>query len=163
MRLTQLIGILKEHHILNKEGKMNSGVFADSIGLDPSQFSKIKSGEVGITLEKIMEISSIYNVSIEWMITGKGEALQTSSLLVNDPVATYKTTGTEVPADTLLKVREELIVMRLSFDRLLKIVGVQPGKDIPEDPQAKEDLSLDKKARFVKEKDKKGNQIEKDI
>lgn len=52
---------------------LSKGAFADSVGIDRSQYSKIENGKLTPTVNQLMEISSIYKVSLDWLIAGKGE------------------------------------------------------------------------------------------
>ena len=64
---------------LRNEKKLGSGAFADLIKVDRSQYSKLESGKLAPTVSQIMEISSIFNVSIDWLLTGKEPMLKTST------------------------------------------------------------------------------------
>ena len=59
--------------LIKKLDDINSRQFAISIGIDPSQFSKIQKGAAAISLAKVVEISSKYNVNITWLIQGTGK------------------------------------------------------------------------------------------
>lgn len=52
---------------------MTSKDFSSSIKVDNSQYSKIEQGKLMPTINTLMEIYSIYGVSIDWLLTGKGE------------------------------------------------------------------------------------------
>lgn len=52
---------------------LSKGAFADTIKIDRSQFTKIEGGKLTPTIAQLMEISSIFNVSIDWLLTGEGE------------------------------------------------------------------------------------------
>jgi hypothetical protein len=150
-RLQELIETLKKEGFADAKGKMNSGVFAESVGIDPSQFSKMKSGDVGITLEQILEISSIYNVSMEWIIAGSGPVFKSSTLSINEDDPGYqKTTGTHgIPADVLTLLQEEVSTMQVSLERIAKVVGVPDESGRITGPPPMGDLGLDKRKRTL--------------
>jgi hypothetical protein len=53
--------------------KINSRSFAISIGMDPSQMSKIEKGALGISAAYASKINEVYGVNVSWILTGKGE------------------------------------------------------------------------------------------
>lgn len=53
--------------------KINSRNFAISIGMDPSQLSKIEKGALGISTQYASKINETYGVNVSWILTGKGE------------------------------------------------------------------------------------------
>ncbi len=46
--------------------------FASSIGLDPSQYARIEKGSANLTTDKLKDLSSIYGLSINWLVAGTG-------------------------------------------------------------------------------------------
>lgn len=59
---------------LRKELKLNQTEFADSIGVTPSNISKIESGAINnITNGMIKLICNLYNVNEKWLRTGSGD------------------------------------------------------------------------------------------
>lgn len=56
---------------LRKKNNISQKEFALSIGIDDSQLSKIERGILQPTLNQIMEISSIYKTSTDWLLLGK--------------------------------------------------------------------------------------------
>lgn len=60
---------------LRKERKLTQLEFSTRIGIDNSQLSKIEQGKLMPTLNQLMEISSIFNISLDWL-TGKGPMLK---------------------------------------------------------------------------------------
>lgn len=57
---------------LRKEKKISQKELSEKIGIDNSQLSKIEQGKMMPTLLQLMEISSIFNVSLDWL-TGREE------------------------------------------------------------------------------------------
>ena len=55
-RLKFLIESLKDRGVTTESGKMNGGVFAGSIGIAPTQFSRILNNEFGMTMPQIMQV-----------------------------------------------------------------------------------------------------------
>ena len=60
---------------LRKERKLTQLEFSTQIGIDNSQLSKIEQGKLMPTLNQLMEISSIFNISLDWL-TGQGPMLK---------------------------------------------------------------------------------------
>lgn len=58
---------------IRKKAKMNQKDFGHTIGLTQSAVSWIEIPGNTVTEQNIMQISSIYNVSPEWLKTGSGE------------------------------------------------------------------------------------------
>lgn len=117
--------------VLEAQQNLSSRQFALSIGMDPSQFAKIIKGIAAISLEKLVEISSKYDVSIEWLITGE-EKVQDQ---FQEPGAVYqKTTGTiEMPADLLTLVKQQIRDLQTSLQTLDEnlILPADPGTTDP--------------------------------
>jgi hypothetical protein len=57
--------------ILEETMGVGGVVVANAIGLDQSQYSKIKRRKIGITLKQVMEISSRFGVRAGWLIEGE--------------------------------------------------------------------------------------------
>jgi transcriptional regulator with XRE-family HTH domain len=115
------------NEVIESQDNVSSRQFALSIGMDPSQFAKIIKGSAAISLEKLVEISSKYNVSIEWLITG-GED---EKLHLNEGHPGYqKNTGTlEMPADLLTLVKKQIKDLQTSLQTLDEnlILPADPG------------------------------------
>lgn len=76
-----------------KQSSYNQGDFATKIGIDPSQYSKIENGKLMPTLSQLMDISSILEVSTDWILKGfNGDNKYTAE-----------------PIPTFLKSREQII------------------------------------------------------
>ena len=69
---------------LRNEKKIGSGAFADLIKVDRSQYSKLESGKLTPTVLQIMEISSIFNVSTDWLLTGKEPQITVEQSLIKE-------------------------------------------------------------------------------
>jgi transcriptional regulator with XRE-family HTH domain len=52
---------------------INSRNFAITIGMDPSQLSKIEKGALGISTSYASKINELFGVSVSWLLTGKGD------------------------------------------------------------------------------------------
>lgn len=57
---------------------LSKGAFADMIKIDRSQFTKIEGEKLTPTIAQLMEISSIFNISIDWLLTGDGDMYKVS-------------------------------------------------------------------------------------
>lgn len=66
-------GVAKRIIEIQQHLKVNSRNFAISIGMDPSQMSKIEKGALGISANYADKISELYGVNVSWILTGKGE------------------------------------------------------------------------------------------
>lgn len=64
---------------LRKELKLNQTEFANSIGVTPSNISKIESGAINtVTSSMIKLICNLYDVNEEWLRNGEGEMFNTT-------------------------------------------------------------------------------------
>lgn len=57
---------------IRNRNKMSGKEFSFLLGIDNSQFSKIEQGKLMPTLNQIMEISSNFNISLDWLLNGEG-------------------------------------------------------------------------------------------
>ena len=71
---------------LRNKKKLGSGAFADLIKVDRSQYSKLESGKLAPTVSQIMEISSIFNVSIDWLLKGEKVVIKDVDSSIKDYV-----------------------------------------------------------------------------
>lgn len=71
---------------LRKDKKLTQKEFSDIIGVDNSQLSKIERGQLHPTIEQIMEISSNFNISTDYLIKGIEQSNINS---VNEPSIEY--------------------------------------------------------------------------
>lgn len=58
---------------VRQTNKMNKKEFSSFLKIDNSQYSKIELGKLMPTVSQLVEISSKFNVSLDWLITGSGE------------------------------------------------------------------------------------------
>jgi len=54
-----------------KENNLSQKDLAEKVGIDNSQFSKIESGKLLPTISQLVEICSILNESMDWIVLGK--------------------------------------------------------------------------------------------
>lgn len=73
---------LREHLSLTKKE------FAALMGVDNSQYSKIESGILNITVTHAMELCSNTNVNFNWILTGKGDMLRAYDSIENKSLQT---------------------------------------------------------------------------
>lgn len=64
---------------LRKLKKLNQKEFSDRIGIDNSQLSKIEQGKLNPTLAQLLEIASIFDVSLDWLVGKESEVKQESN------------------------------------------------------------------------------------
>lgn len=69
---------------LREQKKLTQKEFSEKIGIDNSQLSKIEQGKMMPTLSQLMEISSKFDVSLDW-ITGKSSMLKEEKKEVQQP------------------------------------------------------------------------------
>ena len=63
--------------------KITSKDFATSLKIDNSQYSKIEQGKLMPTLNLIMEINSIYKISLGWLLKGKGDIFESGERYIS--------------------------------------------------------------------------------
>lgn len=138
------------NQLIESQENLSSRQFAISIGMDPSQFAKIVKGIAAISLEKLVEISSKYNVSIEWLVTGetKEEKLEFAE---GDHGYKKQPAPVKMPADISALVKNEIATMQSSLSALSKVVSDNLPEGSTGDHPATEDLQLDKKKRTLKD------------
>lgn len=108
-RLASLIEILKNEGVGNEEGKMNNGIFANSIGIAPPQFSRILKNEFGLTVEQVLRISEKYNVRAGWILEGE------------EPMKKQKSGPSQEPdLDLLTLMRKQADDLKANFDKLFE-------------------------------------------
>ena len=61
---------------LREQKKLSKKDFAAKIGVDNSQYGKFESGKLTPTIQHLMEISSNFDASIDWLLSGKGTMLK---------------------------------------------------------------------------------------
>ena len=102
---------------LRKDRKLTQLEFSTQIGIDNSQLSKIEQGKLMPTLNQLMEISSIFDISLDWL-TGKGPMLKEDN---NLPMAS-KSANSEgiplIPLDAMAGISSgEVSVLELDCER----------------------------------------------
>ena len=84
--------------------KLNKSRFSESIGINPSQYTKIENGRLNLTMEHLLELSKVHEVSIDWLISGTGTIFHkkeeysstdsyahvTPGNIVSDEISAYK-------------------------------------------------------------------------
>lgn len=78
---------------LRKDRKLTQLEFSTQIGIDNSQLSKIEQGKLMPTLNQLMEISSIFDISLDWL-TGQGPMLKEDN---NLPMASKSANSEGIP------------------------------------------------------------------
>lgn len=80
--LEELINILK----------LSQKDFAQKTELNPGQLSRILAGKGSLTYEHLIKIAEIFNVNLNWLVTGKGEIFtkdKSDYMTVNETMAKY--------------------------------------------------------------------------
>lgn len=75
--------------LIQKKYNLSSRKMALAIGVDPSQFLKIEKGKLGLTADQAKEISSTWNISIDWLYNGEGEMFKEEPK-TQEPILPYK-------------------------------------------------------------------------
>jgi transcriptional regulator with XRE-family HTH domain len=70
MSISLRIKELREHNGLSRKD------FSTKIGIDNSQYGKIEAGKLTPTIQQILDISSIFAVSTDWLLSGKLEEVK---------------------------------------------------------------------------------------
>ncbi len=55
---------------LRKRKGLTQRAFSEAISIDSSQYSKIEQGKINLTIHQLIEISSFFNVSLDWLCRG---------------------------------------------------------------------------------------------
>jgi transcriptional regulator with XRE-family HTH domain len=58
---------------LREQKKLSKKDFAAKIGVDNSQYGKFETGKLTPTIQHLMEISSNFGISVDWLLTGEGD------------------------------------------------------------------------------------------
>lgn len=93
-----------------------------AIGMDPSQFAKILKGTAAISLEKLVDISSKYNVDIKWLLTGRG-AMEAEPLEERSKDIRYiKVANDEavlvIPQIEIGKLKESITILQRALSKI---------------------------------------------
>lgn len=85
---------------LRHEKGLNQSDFADICGFGRSNLARIENGEVNITTKALLKLKTAFNISIDWLLTGKGF---TFSVDMGDSDVEIKILLEEMGKDKLLK------------------------------------------------------------
>jgi len=104
--LEELINILK----------MNQKEFAEATEINPGQLSRILAGKGSLTYEHLIKIAEIFNVNLNWLVTGKGEIFtkdKSDYMNVNETMAKYGIyeTNEKTLLISQIKEKEPLLVL----------------------------------------------------
>lgn len=126
--------------ILLSELKLGITEFASSIGMDGSQFGKILSGKLNITLKQVLEISSKYKVRTGWLIEGEA------------PIYKNEKSGSWEPdIDLLTLMKKQINDLKINSDRLFSHMSEQSSENADLDLHyPSEDLAEGKKKKAGK-------------
>lgn len=95
--MNEIIGLkIRE---LRKENMLTQMDFSLKIGIDNSQLSKIEQGKLMPTLGQLLEISSIFNKSMDWL-TGRDSIKEDS---INESLKVYNAKKTK---DAIVEIQE---------------------------------------------------------
>jgi transcriptional regulator with XRE-family HTH domain len=112
---------------VREDTKLASKDFAASVKVDSSQYSKIEQGKLAPTINLIMELNSIYGISIDWLLTGTGSMLKQNVISGIDADNMLVSTGKGM--DNKGINQEESIIYKMyqsekeEVNRLMKQIG----------------------------------------
>jgi transcriptional regulator with XRE-family HTH domain len=104
--LEELINILK----------LSQKDFAQKTELNPGQLSRILAGKGSLTYEHLIKIAEIFNVNLNWLVTGKGDIFtkdKSDYMTVNETMAKYGIyeTNEKTLLISQIKEKEPLLVL----------------------------------------------------
>lgn len=110
--------------------KLSQKDVAASLLIDSSQFSKIVNGKLQPTIVQLMEISSFFKVSIDWLCFGTGEvdnAKGDSLSSVNEPKGGYSfdTENKELLLDKIKYLEEQNLWFKNHIEFLTEQLSVK--------------------------------------
>jgi transcriptional regulator with XRE-family HTH domain len=127
--------------LLETDRGIGGAVIAKAIGLDQSQYSKIKRRKIGITLKQVMEISSKFGVRTGWLIEGEL------------PIYRNEKSGSlgEPDIDLLTLMKKQTDDLKINFDRLFSHMSEHSSENADQDLlYPSDDLTEDKKKKAGK-------------
>jgi len=65
---------------LRERNKLTKKDFSSKIGINDSQYGKIEAGKIQPTISQIIDISSIFGVTTDWLLTGENPAETTDRM-----------------------------------------------------------------------------------
>lgn len=112
----EIAGRLEE---LRKSFKLGKKEFANDIYKDESQYSRMIQGRSGISVDVLFDVSSKYNASLEWLLSGEGDMLK-------------RETGATTPDHLVNLLKNEIGLMAASLQRLAASLPkpVDPGTNV---------------------------------
>lgn len=70
--MTDFSNTLKRLEIVIRESKTSPRSFAIKAGIDPSNLSKMRNGNLDVSVKTARKIEMAYGVSVEWLLYGRG-------------------------------------------------------------------------------------------
>lgn len=64
---------------LREKNKLSKKEFSAKFGVNDSQYGKMEAGKIQPTINQIIDISSIFNTTTDWLLTGKESTLKTNT------------------------------------------------------------------------------------
>jgi transcriptional regulator with XRE-family HTH domain len=118
-RNSELDGIGQRIRICRKTLKLQQKVMAQSLGISASYFNEIELGKSIAGGEILQKLSKIYNMSVEYIVTGKGELFTNQQ----KPKPQSKSVKDEVTLDNNIDTVEKLMeLIRISSYARLSIL-----------------------------------------
>jgi transcriptional regulator with XRE-family HTH domain len=151
-RILEVLNRVKaERNTPDAEGRFGKVGFAKSLGIDPSQFSRILKGESEPTLQNLLELSTKYGVDLNWLVCGKKiyDTMQTP-FFVNEPEVEIEKSGASQQPDHLLtQLKKQIDDLKINSDRLFEHL-VAPDEENADRPGLFQDLSKGKNQKVDK-------------
>lgn len=112
-----------------KEKGFSQGQLADSIGVDRSQFSKIERGILKPTIDVLVELCSILDVSSDYLIGINGKIDQKETIEIGEALPVYQR-----KSKTVQKILDQQIVPLYNIEATAGIVSIfNDQKSVPTD------------------------------
>lgn len=114
--------------------KLSQKDVAASLLIDSSQFSKIVNGKLQPTIVQLMEISSFFKISIDWLCFGTGEVNSVkseSASSVNEPAGAYSSdpANTELLLDKIKYLQEQNLWFKNHIEFLTEQLSIKNQLD----------------------------------
>lgn len=112
--------------LLRDNAMLNQGSFADSLGLKQGSLSDIERGKAYPSVDVLIKIKSIYNVNLDWLISGKGDMFISSI----PSIKSIDTPGRQVGKLVEYLADERIALRNLETVRIPVVGEIAAGKPI---------------------------------
>lgn len=103
--------------ILSSKIESNKARLADKLGVKPAKFSEILNKRMKAGMDVIQKLCKEYNISADWIITGRGE------MLLNNPQNGDNSSNNSNNVSRLISILQDSLVEKdKQIDRLISII-----------------------------------------